>query len=530
MGKDSILQRLEHRHPIWKSNIQSWEEIDDVLFDHVKDNPERYVEKGDEESAADYERRLRFARFKGELSPILHRIVGAVTARPPSRPEAITNKWEEFIDNVDGCSTHLDQFLEDRLFETLGFGASVILLDRAMVDENGYITEITSKRFKPTLETRKIDSYDLVTVPYRISQVVDWSLDRCGEFHWVRLYETQLQSVDLEEDAEEIEIYREFDRTSWRVYEVRTESNGSTTDKITELVAEGNHDLGLVPLVVVSLQKEKEMSFYSPMRYAYHHDISNFIADSDLQYASWLHAHPTLIDFRANDEATRLTVGPGAVIRRNPEFNENASYLEFPKANTDQLRTNKMEAVEGLKRISGIDPLSGTQDPQAASASGRSRAISFSISEERHLRRAAKSLARAEQRLFEIAERWDSPEKEIPPQERLVKGRISYPQVFTSAGTEGLIEQWLATRDLINSETYDKEMQIKIIDSALGDISSEKRNLILQEVETNATISMMDQSGPESFDEGVSNDDFLQATREQESHEDAIKETKDKDE
>lgn len=529
MTEKDLIERLEARNPIWEANQISWAEIEDVLFDHVKENPSRYIERGDEESVLDYERRIRFARFKGELSPILHRIVGAVTARPPSRPKSIVSKWSDFIENVDGCSTHIDQFLEDRLFEALGFGASAILIDRPMVNEDGFVAEVTSKNFQPAVEVRPVEDTDLVAVPYRISQVVDWSLDRCGEFHWVRLYEETVESENIEEEPEPVEIYREFDRTAWRVFKITKQLTSTKSFQVghkkkVELVAEGNHNLGIVPLVILSLQKEKPMSFYSPMRYAYHHDIANFIADADLQYASWLHAHPTMVDFRSNDEATRLTVGPGAVIRRNPEFGEDVKYLDFPKSNSDQLRTNKIEAVDGLKRISGIDPLSGTQDPQSANVSGRSRAISFSISEERHLRRAAKSMAQAEQRFFEIAERWTTVD-EVPPSVRLLDDRVTYPQVFTSAGTEGLIEQWLATRSQIMSETYDQEMQVKIVDSALGDISAEKREKIVEEIEE-AAEEMAQMTVPEPpdspLDEPISEDDFRAATEEQEATQDDL--------
>ena len=88
------LKRLEERHPIWQKNQVAWAEIEDVLFDHVKDNVQHYIPRGDDEDPMDYERRLRFARFKGELSPVLHRIVGAVAARPPTRPTEIVNEWQ----------------------------------------------------------------------------------------------------------------------------------------------------------------------------------------------------------------------------------------------------------------------------------------------------------------------------------------------------------------------------------------------------------------------------------------------------
>jgi len=524
---DELVERLETRNPIWQKNARSWREIEDVLFDHIKEHLTEYIERGDDEDPMDYERRLRFARFKGELSPVLHRIVGAVAARPPTRPPEIVSQYAPFIENVDGCQTHLDEFLEDRLFEALGFGASAFLIDRPVVGPEGYINELTSKNFSTSVDYRKVEDIDIVAVPYRINQVVDWSLDRCGEFHWVRLYEQRYNSADISVDSEPVEVYREFDRAGWRVYEVSDErpSQGrSSTKKTATLVDEGSHDLGIVPLVIVSLQKDQPMNFYSPMRYAYHHDIANFVSDADLQYTSWLHAHPTIVDYASTDEASRITIGPGASIRRNPEYKEDVKYLDFPKATTDQLRQNKQEAVEGLRRISGVDPLTGISDPAGAHASGRSRAISFSVSEERHLRRAAKSLAQAEQRLFEIAMRWVSPEVDIPPSQSLFLGKIAYPKVFTNAGTEGLIEQWLSTRNFINSESYDKQMQIKIIDSALGDISAEQRTLIMDEIEKNGIVSPMSMAGGEQGDSQMSPDDFLQAMREQETVEDVVKE------
>ena len=480
-----LLKRLERRHPIWESNINGWTEINDVLFDHVKDHAKNYIERGDDEEPSDYERRVRFSRFKGELAPVLHRLVGAVMSRPPTRPTELSSRWPDFIDNVDGCQTHLDQFLEDRLFEAFGFGASFMLIDKPSVDSSGYSNEYTSIDFESTEITRKIRDNEILAVPYKINQIVDWDVDRCGELHWIRICEESRRSATPLEEPQKIITYREFDRSAWRIFEVRdVENSADGTTKIVELVGEGAHDLGIVPIAIVGLQRDSHMSFYSPMKYAYHHDISNYISDSDLQYSSWRHAHPTLIDYTSSETRTRVTVGPGATIRRNPEYGEEIKYLDFPKTMSDHLRQNKADSVEAIRRIAGIDPLS-TNSKSANVASGRSRAISFSVSEERHLRRAARALSNAEKRIFEIAERWISGESSHSPMESLNKFRSNYPLVFTNAGTEGMIEQWLATRESINSDIYDKEMQKKIIDSALGDISRDIRDSIHKEVEEN---------------------------------------------
>lgn len=483
-----IIDRLEQRHPIWEENNPVWREINDVLFDHVKRHVENYIERGDDEEPSDYERRIRFARFKGELAPVLHRLVGAVMSRPPTRPTELQNKWSDFIDNCDGCQNHLDQFLEDRLFEAFGFGASFILIDRPSVDEGGMLTETTSNDFKPAEYNRPVPDEEIIAVPYKIDQIVDWSTDRCGEFNWVRICEKNRRAETSMSEATEVTIYREFDRTAWRVFEVREAENAyNGTEKVVELLGQGVHDLGIVPLAIVGLQKDKHMCYYSPMKYAYHHDIANYISDSDLQYSTWRHAHPTLVDYTSSDTITRVTVGPGATIRRNPEYNEEIKYLDFPKSMGDHLRQNKEDSVSAIKRISGLDPLSASSNANDR-ASGRSRAVAFSVSEERHLRRAAKALSTAEKRIFEIAERWTSTESNVPPTTSLNNYRTNYPLVFSNAGTEGTIEQWLATRTAINSETYDKEMQKKIVDSALGDISRDQRRAIHEEIDANSVI------------------------------------------
>ena len=161
--------------------------------------------------------------------------------------------------------------------------------------------------------------------------------------------------------------------------------------------------------------------------------------------------------------------------------------MDFPKAMGDHLRQNKEDSVSAIKRISGLDPLSSSSGPNER-ASGRSRSVAFSVSEERHLRRAAKALSNAEKRIFEIAERWVSAEANVSPTKTLNNYRTNYPLVFSNAGTEGTIEQWLATRSAINSETYDKEMQKKIVDSALGDISRDVRRSIHEEISENDPI------------------------------------------
>jgi hypothetical protein len=489
---DLIVDQLNERHEVWIDNENTWEEIQDVLFDHVKNNLDRYIPRGEDEEPTDYSLRLRFARFKGELAPLIHRFIGAVMSRPPTRSDRIVREWSQFLDNCDGCQTPFDQFMEDRLFEAFGFGASAILIDRPMVDERGLVQETTSMGFEQATVTRQVESNEIIAVPYRISQVVNWSVDRCGEFHWVRLMEWQTRTESPLSDPQKVCVYREFDRSSWRVFEVAKDENGKERIVAT---SQGDHNLGIVPLAILYLQKEKPMSFYSPMRYAYQYDLTNFITDCDLQFAQWRFAYPLVKDSRMEERARRVTLGPGSTVKLNSDRNEDVQFEEIGGSGLDQLRKSKEEGVAGLRRLSGVDALSSSQHASSGIASGRSRAISFSISEERHLRRASRALQNCEKRVFEIAERWASDRQDIHPSESLNPDVAVYPMVFTSSGTEGLIEQWLTTRTQINSETYDRQMQIKIVDSALGDVGSATREKILEEIQGNDLVNSISDQG-----------------------------------
>lgn len=500
MAVDKELKRLETRHPRWEKLNSQWEEINDILYDEVRLNKQKYIQKGQAEVPEDYDLRLSMSRFKGEVASSLQKVVGAVFTTKPSRPKELTNRWGQLISDADGSNTSLDQFMEDTLFNALGFGFHAILIDKY---NPGDSEESTSKGFESVAVGTNDTKSRLYLVPYFAYQVVDWSMDRHGEFHWVRLYEENVRvHVDPNSEPEAVDIYREYDRTSWRVYHVKHEksANNRSVKKCAELKGEGKHNLGIVPICIVGTHGRR-MCYESAIRYIYHYDIEIFQNSADLKWDTWLHAHPTLIDYTVDEKKSRFAVGPNAREKKMAQHGERAEYLEYPAGATDQLRSNIKSGIDGIRRLSGMDPLGASDEPGALGASGKAREVAFSVGEARFLRRYASALSNCESRIFEVSERWEAPTKnDVPPSERLNEYVTTYPSNFTIQAAEAIVDLWLTTRTEINSEDFDREMQRRIASQLLGDIGSEKLDAILKQIEENPLIKATQASNIEEDD------------------------------
>ncbi len=494
MPEPSLSDILNSKHPLHEHRFETLFEADQVLHQRIRgDHAQRYLPKGQDETTRDYDRRVQFARFKGELAPLVARLVGAVTARPPSRrsgddddDSAFQAAYEGLLENSDGAGHSLDQFMARRLYDSLGLGAGPFLVDRPVVvtdPETGDqgVMEVTSEGFELVKTFRPLRDDEVRLVPLKPYQITDWDVDVSGELNWVRIVEHTRRSR-MPGMAQKIICYREYDRTAWRLFE-KPDGN---SDVPPVLIAHAEHGLGKVPLVLTPYELDGPMDFCTPFIAAVQYEVDHFRADADLQYSSWMHAHPTLKMKKADGEDARYSLGPHSVINLDPNMNEDADFLTLDSAMLEQLRKNKSEARDGMRRLAGVDLVSGGETG-SQTMSGRSRAISFSVSEQRILVNLSKVAERAEEDLFELVDRFRNTGVNPAPSERVTDVSVSYPRSFMTE-VEELIERWLSTRHEINSETYDREFQKKIAAMCLGNIPAEIQDRINHEIETNPLV------------------------------------------
>lgn len=474
----SFAKVLDRKHPVWERKMADWTAIDAVLFNRVEQNIEHFLPKGDQESPAAYTRRKGFARFKGELAPVVERLIGGVFSKMPTRPDSVADRWGMFLKNVDGSQQPLNAFLEDRLYELYGFGAAPFLVDRPALNENGMESVQTIKGFEHVVEEREVDDMEIRLVPFKLFQLTDWDVDDCGELNWLRVKQLKRRATPM--TVEKVTCYREYDRSGWRVFEVVEED--SEEGERVYLVGSGVHGIGIVPIVIPYIRRDDPMDFVSPFQYAHNYDLDQFRNDADLQYTSWLHAHPTIIDKRVDQSRTEITVGPHSRIECNPEYDESVEYLELNGSGLEQLRKNKTEASNGLRRTVGIDVIGDDQKVQGGE-SGRSKAMSFTMAEGRAIKKGADALQEAEKRMWEIAERWVSDREDVPPQESLSSIEVTYPSEFNMTTVEQLIAQLADGEAVVKSEEWRRQMMLRIVDASLGEIPADLRQRIEKEIE-----------------------------------------------
>ena len=490
---DEVLANLEKRHPLWTKNKEFWAEITDVLHDGIRHNKEKYIAKGEEEDQADYELRLKMARFKGETASLIHRTVGASYSMPPTRDRKFLSKWASVIANCNMRGKTFDFFNQDRLFNALGYGAEAVLVESPRTNPNGQVVADTSKEFRSVPSVRMSGANEIKLTPFRIDQIVNWYCDDNGELHWLRTYSEYTRQLTPDSPEEEVGVYREWDRQSWRVFEVQKGDGG---EKKAVLMDQGDHNLGIVPFAfLVPHEGDSPMDFESPVKYIYHYDIDIFTDWADLKWDTWRHAHPTLKDSRSKEGAApKVPIGANARIDlERPE--DIFEYVKYPSEASDQLRKNIAAAIHGMKRLAGHDPLGASDNPQALGASGLARTESFIIGEGRFLQRYSTALSSYEKRVFEIAERWGNTREDIPPEEEVNEFVTTYASEFTTTAIESLIESWRKTRAEINSEVYDRSMQRKIVSVLLRDMGPEDRRKMLKEIENNEILSPINEAG-----------------------------------
>jgi len=206
---------------------------------------QHYLWTHERESKKRYDDRCMRAIHIPLCKPVINIFTTGVLKVGPKREDA-KGIWEDIYKDVDGTGEDMDAFMRDALDFAEAFGRVHAIVDRPPADQK--IVTLRDQR------EAGLRSYAYHVLP---TDLVDWKLDRYGNFEWVVIRELMpdLTNWGERESAPEGKKqrpwqYRVWTRQEWILF-VPSEKQDKPEDMYVE-VARGEHPCsGYVPMVTL---------------------------------------------------------------------------------------------------------------------------------------------------------------------------------------------------------------------------------------------------------------------------------------
>jgi hypothetical protein len=237
---------IDLEHPQYRARKEVWRCYRDLYIggEQFKLNAQRHLIPRQKEPGDVYRERLTRVFYENYVGSIVDWYAATLFRREPVLTFEGTNErgqafFGEFVEDVDRKGTALADFLRKQLVEAMVAGQSFVLVDFPRMGERpGNLAEEDAS-----------GASRAYLVDYRAEDLINWSLDDCGNFEWVVL-RTEVTRQDRVEDVEWLTEKRwaYYDKQNFRLY--RQVSSGGGTGAV-ELIDEGVHGLaklGRVPL------------------------------------------------------------------------------------------------------------------------------------------------------------------------------------------------------------------------------------------------------------------------------------------
>lgn len=222
--------------------------------------------------------RRTLARYENVASPIIDHKLAALFRSGPTRRIAggvgdQDHPWLQWAEaDVDGAGTSLDAFMRDAWRVAGLFGHAVLVMDRNSTTDD---PQTKAEQGQPILRL------------YTPLDMFDWVQDATGRLTGVRLYEVAPREGFEEAPQAAAQRYRirTLTETTFKVEEetATVTRGGSVKAKARELIREGEHGFGTLPVVILYAKRRAltpvvgQSVLYDPQLY---YDLYNLRSES----------------------------------------------------------------------------------------------------------------------------------------------------------------------------------------------------------------------------------------------------------
>lgn len=524
---------LTATHPIYDQFINRWLQFLDL---YEGENLGKYIHRHARESSTSHEERVKRISYRNFCAPVVDlyvhylfskpiiRTAGEQTVTIPSQrkrePPAprqkskltliqggkdtaantIDAEWERWLLNVDRNGNTIDRFMADVARFAFIFGHMFVVADMPRID--------TPPRTEAQRRQLKLEPY---LVYYFPTEVPNWDLDDQGQPLWVRLREFpsgavgpfgEQRTTQMGRTQKQITTYadptlgrvdrrhyltsrpvkaryRTWTRDRWVVHDV-------DRDRV-ELVAEGRHNLGQVPLVSVYNRRYSRYPFVGQSLISdvslLNTEILNL--DSLINEAVYQSVINILVLGRQPQDAEEIIIGANNVLEyagdKPPYFlTPSTAPLAYMESRIQGMR----EEIYRLAKLGGGLGLEPRSVP-----SGVAAAFEFNETN-KVLAERGDELESAEDRIHDLWYQWMGTQRH---------GLIDYPDDFSVQSFEEELRLATQTKQSLRSPTARREMEKRVAKRILHNVSEETLERIVFETDV-VPDSVESFSGPVFYD------------------------------
>ena len=448
-------------HPTYKDFIKEWKFFINSYLGGKFYRDGDYLLRHPFESLENYERRKAIAYYYNYCAPIIdlftsyltkdqpQRTYGALSSNkvtPPRKPETL---FDSFWWDVDFEGTNFEQFMREAQRLASVYGMISIMVDKPplKVDTQAEALE------------QDIRPYLTILTP---ENILDWK--------YIRLPNGKM-ALDMMKIKEGEGQYRIWTRTTWETWEI-TKTN-------TAPVKTGGDVHGLDKIPIVDLYNKK--SLIRRVGVSEIQDIADinkniyyFCSDAKEIIENTAFPMLAIAEDKGGGPDEEQAVGPKNILSFDPDApNGKPEWLEPPHSSLQEIREWIQQDAQEMVRIAKMGGLRNTETSvqpwSGVSIEAQDRQLYSSLAEK------ASNAEQAELDILNLYAEWE---------ETTFEGNIKYSRSFATRDLTTSLNNAIAAGTVkVNSLTFEKERQKKIVDTTLPTLEESERDEIFKQID-----------------------------------------------
>ena len=445
-------------HPEYVANSPKWRKYLDL---YNSEDVFRFIFRHLRETDSKWQARVERGYFYNYVESVVELFTAFLYHHPVDRHAgSLSEDFEEIYKNADRSGTSWNTFMQEACSFAQVEGHVGVLVDLPKAESIDSEAERKELGIRPFLTL------------FHSLQIKDWEVDEFGNFIWVKLEVFRPEERTWRKAASiSTRHYQIWSKTGWEEWELRKDNEGPMGE-VARMTASGLHDLEVVPLCIVRMQKALHPWFGK--------SSVKDIADINIGILNWSSLGDeeiyerclNVLAMEAGDDARPIELGDGNILEF-AEGTQNKPYYLSPGATPlERIQDWIDHAKNEIRRLAKINLSAGLGDVRQAS-SGIAKAFSF-IETNQSLAAKALNMEQAETKLHKLISKYLGKDFD---------GLVEYPREFGVEDLLTLYQELQAARSTLTSPTAIKTAEKKATRKVFARESLDLRQTIEDEID-----------------------------------------------